>query len=111
MPDEPRRIYWDSCVFLSYINGIEDRLAVLDAIFAEVRKASGTLEIITSELSIVEVAFSTDEKENGTLNDAVEERIIAMWRDTSVVKLIEYYEPIGTDARRLIRRASSRGEH
>ena len=32
MPIQPTLIYWDSCVFLSYLNQDSDRLPVLDAV-------------------------------------------------------------------------------
>lgn len=31
------RIYWDTCVFLSYINGIADRLATVDELVNRAR--------------------------------------------------------------------------
>src|SRR3954454_22258751 len=103
MPGEPQRIYWDSNVFLSYINSIPDRARVINAIFDEVRSSKSGIEIITSALSMVEVAFSQEERDARRLDETVERAIEEMWRDTSVVKLVEYYAQIGDDARLLMR--------
>ena len=48
MPDQH---YWDSCVFLSYINRYANLLPVLEALFEEAR--AGAFEIVTSTISIV----------------------------------------------------------
>ncbi len=56
----PERVYWDACVFLSYINGEQERLPVIDALLEESR--SGKIEIITSTVSLAEVAFAEEER-------------------------------------------------
>ena len=35
MPDEPKRIYWDSCIFRHYIEGTPEWMPILDALLAE----------------------------------------------------------------------------
>jgi hypothetical protein len=32
MPEEPKRIYWDSCVFLLYIEGTPEWMPILDSL-------------------------------------------------------------------------------
>ncbi len=48
-------VYWDSCVFLSYIEGHAERLPMLDAMLAEAN--AGRIEIRTSVVTLTEVAF------------------------------------------------------
>jgi len=59
MPDKPRRIYWDSCVLLSYVNGDDDRKDLLEQLFEEAEAEA--IEILTSTLSVVEVAYGKAE--------------------------------------------------
>lgn len=107
MPNEPRRIYWDANVFLDYINGAPQWLPILDAILAEVERSQGRIEIVTSTISIVEVAFAAREQKGTSLDSAEEERIDSLWMDRGVVKLAEFHQLIGREARRLIRTARS----
>jgi predicted nucleic acid-binding protein len=76
-PQKPR-IYWDSNVFLSYINGLSDRLPEIETLLLEAEK--DTIELLTSTLSIVEVAYATAEKDQHALDDQTEERINKLWR-------------------------------
>lgn len=81
------RIYWDTCVFLSYINGIADRLATVDELLNRAR--AGHFELLTSSLSHAEVAFASIEKENGQLDPAIEESIDELWRPGSPIRTVE----------------------
>ena len=47
MPKDPKLIYWDSCVFLSYINGDVERLGIIDALLLEVSESKGERKIVT----------------------------------------------------------------
>lgn len=109
MPSARRRIYWDSDVFLSYINEMADRLPVLDALLAEAASPNGSIEICSSVLSQVEVAFARTEQDNRALDPTVEEKIDSLWADRKAVKVVEYHEAIGVEARKLIRLAISQG--
>lgn len=53
--------YWDADVFLSYINGIESRLPILDDLLA--KSSQGECRIVTSMWSITEVAYAAIEKD------------------------------------------------
>lgn len=108
MPDA-QRIYWDSNVFLSYINGVADRLPTIDAAFTEVQASKGGLVIITSQIAVTEVAFSVYEKEHKQLDANLEQRLDDLWGDTNVVELVEYYSTIAREARRLMRLAIGKG--
>jgi len=105
MPGEQTLIYWDSCVFLSYLMGYADRAPMIDAVLNEVRASRGSIRIVTSTISIAEVAFASYEKDARALDAAVEARIDAMWADTSLLTLVEYHELIGRSARSRVRKA------
>lgn len=101
MAGDPRRIYWDSCVFLSWINGIPDRLPHIDWFLDR----SGTEhQIITSTFTIAEVAFAELEKTQGALDDEILRRIDALWlAEDSPVKLADVHPAIALEARELAR--------
>jgi len=61
MPGEPRPVYWDACVLLSYINEVTERVSVIDELLRQSR--AGEVRLLTSALSQVEVAFAASEKE------------------------------------------------
>lgn len=103
----PDRFYWDACVFLSYINGVSDRLPVLDDFLSRARKAE--FEIVTSTWSITEVAFAETERDNSALDPAIEAQIDRLWADRRAIKLIEVHEIIQRKARGLMREAIARG--
>jgi PIN domain len=107
MPGDPRKIYWDSCVFLSWINKAVDRLPHIDWYL----KRSGTEhQIITSAFTVAEVAFAEMERRNGVLDDSVMERIDRLWiADNSPIKLVELYPAVVFEARDLARRAIADG--
>ena len=102
----PEQRYWDACVFLSYINEYAGRMPILDALFDEAKE--GRFEIVTSTLSIVEVAYGLIEQKSGSLAPEIEERISQLWKPGSPVKLAEFYRHIAEDARDLIRTSVSR---
>lgn len=103
MLPEPRRYYWDSCVFLSYINGVPDRLPTIDVLLAESANPDEEREIVTSTYTITEVAFALHEKAQAALDSAAEDKIDSLWTDRYAVKLIDFHEGIARDARTLIR--------
>ena len=51
MPGKLRLLYWDSCVFLSYINADPGRIDTLDTILDEIYKSNGEMKIVTSILT------------------------------------------------------------
>lgn len=100
-----RRVYWDACVWQSYINGEADRLAVIDDLLSESAKDDGTVRLFTSELTKVEVAFVTYEQRAGNLDPKAEEAIDALWSDRSALDVVEYHARLSIEARSLIRLA------
>jgi predicted nucleic acid-binding protein len=109
MPDDKHLLYWDSNVFLSHLAGYPDRIAMLDAIRAEVSNSKGTLGIITSVVAVTEVAYVVHERQRGALDPEVERRIDEFWADTATITLVEYHVLIAREARWLIREAVARG--
>ena len=97
-----RRVYWDACCFLSYLEGDEDRLPILTALFESAQR--GEIRIMTSVVSLTEVAYRSSEKDAHQLDNNVEEQIDALFADPAVT-LIEYHEGIARRARQLIREA------
>jgi predicted nucleic acid-binding protein len=107
MAGEVARQYWDSCVFLSYINETPNRVENIASLLADAEHA--TLEIITSVLTIAEVAFGAEEQTKHQLDPAVEARINRLWEPASPVHLVEVYSTIAEDARSLMRAAVEKG--
>src|SRR4051812_27715859 len=101
MPDDHRRVYWDACVALSYINAVPGRLVIIEELLRQAR--AGEFELLTSVLSRVEVAFAATEKQGGSLDSAVETKIDDLWRPGSPIKMVEFYDLIGQSARQLMR--------
>jgi len=102
MTDRPDvRLYWDANCFLSYVNGIPDRLPDLDALLAEANR--GEVEILTSTISIVEVAFGQAEQDNKQLDPDVETALNELWSPSSPIDLVEFYPQIAQRAKDLMR--------
>jgi predicted nucleic acid-binding protein len=107
MPDDLCRVYWDSNVILSYLNDVPDRVATIEELFRQARAEE--IELLTSSISRVEVAFVESERESRELDADVEETINRLWQPGSPIKTVEFYDLIGDGARRLMRRGVSQG--
>lgn len=107
MPDPPLRIYWDSCVFLNYVNQTPDKLPAIDQLLLNAR--NGEVEILTSVLAVAEVAFAAQEKAQGQLDPETEKKIQALWTPPAPVQLVEFHVLIAEGARGLIRSALGQG--
>jgi predicted nucleic acid-binding protein len=106
-PTTPRpRIYWDSCLFLSYINGDADRLPDLERLLENARE--GAIQVVTSMVSIVEVARGAQEQA-GVLDTDAAAKIDALWKPSSPIILVEFHRVIAAAARDLIRAGISQG--
>jgi hypothetical protein len=94
-------------VFISYINELVDRLPDIDW-FLE--KSGKDHQLVTSTLSVAEVAFAEMEKRGGALSATVEDRIDSLWlSDDSPVRLAEPHLDIMFNARSLARQAVASG--
>lgn len=94
-------IYWDAPVFLDYVNGVPEKLPVLDAI-RERASPHGDIEIITSVLSITEVAFGRLDQTGQQFDPTIQATIDALWTDP-IIKQVELYHEIAFAARDLMR--------
>lgn len=101
MPGEVPRIYWDACVFLSYVNGEADRADVIEQLLDEA--VAGKHELVTSTVSQVEVAFGKSEQENDAPDLETLAKIEAFWLPESPIMLYEFHRLVARDARDLVR--------
>ena len=97
----PSAIYWDSNVFLSYLEESPGRGDPIDALIEQATRQR-TIRIVTSVVTVAEVAFLGSERKAGTLEREVEPILDRIW-DDPVFNLIAVTLPISQVARRLIR--------
>lgn len=102
-----KRIYLDANVMLSYIDGDADRLPEISELFR--RGDQGQVELITSALSIVEVAFAGSEGEAHQMDPETEKNIDRLWDPASPIAIAEFHRLIGYQARTLMRTAAGDG--
>lgn len=88
---------------LAYVNGEADRTPHIKAFLADVDK--GDREIVTSMLSVVEVAFAVEEKSGGKVDLGLRKQIEDLWLPDSPIKRVEFHFVIAENARSLIRSA------
>lgn len=105
---EPRFLYWDTDVFLSYLNEHPARIQTLQAILDDVSKDKQHL-IVTSTMSKVEVAWIAHEKLDRVLDADEESRIDALWNDSSVIEFVEFHDDIAVLARDIMRSSMAKG--
>ena len=109
MPSRRRRIYWDSDCWLSLINAVPERVSILESLLSDSKSKLGDIELVTSIISKVEVAFAQSEYQGNQIDPSVEDAIDALWADRSAVTLIEFHDLIGLEARELIRSGRHQG--
>lgn len=103
MPEKNRRvIYWDSCVFLSYLDETPDRIKILSDVIEEIEQNDNSI-ILTSSDSMVEVAFVSKEWDEKQLDSSTVSIIDGLWNDTNLIKIIDNGPHIALSARQLIR--------
>ncbi len=105
MPDPRRRIYWDSCVFLHYLAGTAAYSGILESLLEQASRGD-EIEILTSTLSITEVAFVAQEKAGGLLQGPGEAAIDDLWADRSAVTLVEFDQFVARNGRDLLRQSA-----
>ena len=109
MPDDVRRVYWDACVFLSYVNADPTRLPAIEALLEAAVKPDGGVEFNPSTLSIVEVAWAASEQIGRALDPEAAAKIDALWMDRSAVTLVDLHLIIATAAREIMRSGIPKG--
>lgn len=102
MPADPRRVYFDANVLLAYVGNEEGRADTVQTLLDEARRAE--IEILTSVLSIAEVAYGAHERDHG-LTEAGEEAIEHLWTPASPIMLVDVSQAVTRNARSMIRRA------
>jgi predicted nucleic acid-binding protein len=102
MPNS-QRFYWDACVILSYVSGEAGRLPDIASMLHEADR--GEIEIFTSELSVVEVAFASQEKLEQQLDLEMDAVLDGFWEHPSPIKRIDIHPLITREARTIIRAA------
>ena len=108
MPDKRKIIYWDACVFLSYVNEYPDRAATLESLL-DSAGGDGATKLYTSTLSHVEVSFGATEQQNNALDHQTEQRINSLWDVLGNVISVEFHQAIAQTAKALMREAITRG--
>lgn len=105
--NKPKRLYWDSCVFLSFIEGNPDRAPIIEALIEQCER--GDFEIYTSVLTIAEVAFGKAEKDGKALDKQTHRKINGLWASGSPFKLAEVHRGIMMEAQTFVRSAMPLG--
>lgn len=101
MANAKRSIYWDSCVFLSFIEETDGRAKNLRAVMEEA--INREVELYASTISMTEVAFVTAERSGG-LDADTEEKIDRLWHPSSPIRMMEFTQLVAKEARQLLRK-------
>jgi predicted nucleic acid-binding protein len=100
------RYYWDSCVVLSYLEGTADRVSQIESFL---RLDKDQAQLVTSVLTITEVAFQASERHGRQLNEEIERNIDSFWKPESRLTVVELFADVAQRARSLIRDSLTRG--
>jgi len=107
MPTDIPHAYTDACVLLSFINGNPERLPAIEAVLSEARQ--GKVRLMTSTLTIVEVAFAAAEQLGRALDPDVERKLDSLWSPGAPISLVEFSSVIASRARGIIREGLAHG--
>lgn len=107
---KPDYVYWDSCIFISQLNGDATRTPDIAGVLQEIDDSHGGRKIATSAVSKVEVAFASGERSGQSLDPAVEKKIDDMWADDTHMEMVDLHEYISRKARDLIRQCVAEGK-
>jgi predicted nucleic acid-binding protein len=99
MPSEPRRIYWDSCLYISCIERTPGRCTVLDAII-EAAKARDVV-LVASALVLAEVVKIRDDF--GATATEEESKLIASFFENDFISVRALDRKTAEDAREISR--------
>src|SRR5258706_14341700 len=99
--------YWDTNLFLYYLNNDPERVPTLEAILDGISQGNKE-KIVTSVITKVEISWVASEKYNRALSAEEEENIDAFLSDASIIELVDFNEEITYIARSLRRRAMER---
>jgi predicted nucleic acid-binding protein len=107
MTDRLPLIYWDADVYLSYIEDQPDRAPLIELLLEDARV--GQIELVTSAISIAEVAFAASERLADRLSIDVERKIDGLWAVGAPTRVVEVYPLIAHRARNLMRQGVENG--
>jgi len=96
------RIYLDANVLLSYVSDAPERADVVQSLLEDAE--DGKVHLLTSNLSIAEVAYIASDQEPGHGTDD-EATIDELWTPDSPVKLAEFSRLVAHRARSIIRKS------
>ena len=108
MPGRRPRVYWDANCFLHLINRDPRWFPTLEILLEEAA-IHRTTEIVTSVLSVSEVAFAAIEKHQRAFDEKKEAEIEAFWIGNKGIILGDYSVLIAREARRLRREEMVQG--
>ena len=100
-------VYWDSCIFLAWINNEPSRASIIQGMWDDITKNKDG-KIVTSAISIVEVSHVKQEKLSKSLNPRINKQIDDMWNDPYIV-IVEANTPIMNMAKGLMREVIPKG--
>ncbi|MBK5221620.1 MAG: type II toxin-antitoxin system VapC family toxin [Acidimicrobiia bacterium] len=106
MPSDQPMEYLDANVLLAYISGEADRVDIVEQLLSEA--AEGKRTLVTSTLSIVEVAYAVSDL-GIDLSEESEQAIDELWAPPSPILLIEPSVAVMRRARGFLRQAKSAG--
>jgi len=96
------RLYWDTNCFIKYLEKDPVWFPTLDTLLYHANKA-GTIMIVTSVLTITELAFTEMERLNRALDPAEEARLDRFWATSPGVLQVEFNGAVGRLAREIRR--------
>lgn len=106
MRTRPIRAYLDANVLIAYVANEEGRASMVESVLDDARDEK--IELLTSVLSITEVAFiATDHADGDPLGS--EEAIDQLWVPASPIHVVDISTRIAREARAIIRQSKSRG--
>lgn len=108
MPKPTRTVCWDSCTFVSLIEGTKGRVSALRAVFEEAVQKE--IRLIASAVCITEVAFIAPERKQG-LSDKTQQDIAKLWLPGSPIVIVEYSVIVARKAQLLLREKLRSGLH
>lgn len=98
-------MYVDANVLIAYIGDEPGRADIVGALLEDARQ--GKIEVLTSVLSIAEVAYGAEEA-SGTLTVDGEAAIDKLWEPASPVTIVDVSQALTREGRGLIREAKQR---
>ena len=105
MTNSPRRAYLDANVLIAYLANEPGRGPVVASLLEDAER--GSIELLTSVLTVTEVAFVASDHASGDGPSAEEDNIAKLWVPESPVKLTDVSMRVAERARDIVRTARS----